>query len=179
MHKRVQPPATAVAIFVGMAALVACAPTLDWREIRPAGSGIVGLLPCKPSTFERKVQLAARPVTLGLQACQAGQATWALAWADVGDPALVTDTLRELMASARVNLGAAPGTRLPLAPRGATPNPAAAREALLGRLPDGRDIEEQVAVFARGTSVFQATVVAPRIDAEAADMFFGALRTTP
>ena len=35
---------------------------------------------------------------------------------------------------------------------------------------------EQVAVFARGTQVFQATVLGERMDAEAADTFFGSLR---
>lgn len=160
----------------GALALGACAPALDWREIRPSGAGIVAMLPCKPSTFERQVQLAGRKVQLGLHACTAGSATWALAWADVGDPAVVTEALRELQSSARANVGAQPGRSLPLAPPGATPNPAMAREAITGRLPDGKAVEEQVGVFTRGTHVFQATVVAPRIDGEAADTFFAALR---
>lgn len=160
----------------GALALGACAPALDWREIRPSGAALVAMLPCKPSTFERQVQLAGTKVALGLQACTAGSATWAIAWADVGDPAIVGAALRELQASARANLGAQPGRSLPLAPPGATPNPATAREALTGRLPDGKSVEEQVAVFTRGTQVFQATVVAPRIDTDAADTFFASLR---
>jgi hypothetical protein len=37
-------------------------------------------------------------------------------------------------------------------------------------------VQLQVALFAHGTTVWQATVLAPRLDAEAAAVFFGALR---
>lgn len=168
----------AVSAIGALAGLCACAPMLDWRDIRPVGSGVVTLLPCKPSVFERQVQLAGVRVALALQACTAGGATWAVAWADVGDPAIVTAALRELLSAARANVGATAGPSQPFAPPGTTPNVAAARASLAGRLPDGKGVEEQVAVFALGTRVFQATVVAPRIDAEAAQTFFDGLRGT-
>ncbi len=166
-------PAPAVAMAI---VLAACAPTLDWREVRPADAGVVALMPCRPSTFERQVRLAGREVALGLQACNAGGVTWALAWADMVDPALVSPALRELTASARANVGGAVARSQPFAPAGATPNPASLREAIAGKLPDGKAIEEQVAVFSVGTRVFQATVVAPRLDADHVDTFFGGLR---
>jgi hypothetical protein len=48
--------------------------------------------------------------------------------------------------------------------------------ALQGRLPDGRAAMEQVAVFAYGTQVYQATVLGEQLPEEAVDTFFGALR---
>jgi hypothetical protein len=48
-----------------------------------------------------------------------------------------------------------------------------------GRMPDGRAVTEQVAVFAKGTRVFQVIAVGDKLDAEATDSFFGSLRLAP
>jgi hypothetical protein len=158
-----------------IAMLAACAPTLDWREVRPA-AGVVALFPCKPRAATREITLGGQVVPLALHACSAGGLTWAVAVADVRDPARVGRTLDELRTSAATNLGAAGAQPLPLQVPGATPNPSAAREALDGRAPDGRALAGQVAVFARGTLVVQATVLGPALPAEAVDAFFGGLR---
>jgi hypothetical protein len=159
--------------------LAACSPALDWREVRPDGSGLVGLMPCRPSVYERSVRLAGPPVPLSLNACSAGGLTFALAVADVGDPSRVSAALAELRATALANVGAGQPETLALAVPGATPNPASARLRLTGRLPDGKTVEEQVAVFSQGTRVFQATVIGPTLPAEVADTFFDGLRLAP
>jgi hypothetical protein len=156
--------------------LGACAPALDWREVRPADSGLVALFPCRPNALTRTLGLAGRPVRMTLYACSAGGQTWGLAFADVGDPGRVAPALEELRRSATANLTATRGTVLPLHVVGATPNPSSVREQLSGHLPGGEVMTEQLAVFARGTVVFQATVLGPTVPAEAADTFFAALR---
>lgn len=78
------------------AMLVACAPALDWRDVRPEGSGVLLLFPCKPDSQVRTLSLAGAPVRLALHACSTGGSTWALAVADVGDPARVGSALTEL-----------------------------------------------------------------------------------
>lgn len=159
--------------------MAACAPALDWREVRPEGSGAGLLLPCRPSAHERVVQLAGANVTMGLLACRADGVTWALAHADVGDPGRVGGALRELRESAAANVGAsaasAPSMALGAVP-GATPQPEAGRAAWSGRLPDGTAVQEQVLVAAHGTRVFQLTAIGARIAPEAADTFFGSVR---
>ena len=60
-----------------------------------------------------------------------------------------------------------------------TPAPQAVRQALSGQLDDGRRVQEQVAVFVRGTRVFQATVVGAKLDTDAVETYFGALRLQP
>ena len=62
---------------------------------------------------------------------------------------------------------------------GATPNPASQRVQWQGRLPDGRAVSGQSAVFAKGTRVFQASVVADKPAAEAMETFFASLRFVP
>lgn len=163
----------ASAVVVGLGA---CAPAHDWRELRPEGSPVQFMLPCRPSVLERKVRLAGTEVKLHMHACSAGGQTWAVAEADVQNATLVSAALQELRSTAQANLGAASGTPVLWTAPGSTPNPSAVRLSLQGRLPDGKAAQEQVAVFAHGTRVFQATVVGEQLSEEALETFFSALR---
>ena len=164
---------------VAACAFVGCAPTLDWRELRPPGSPLLLLFPCKPSALQRAVPLAGHSVTLTLHACAAGGQTWGLAMADVADPARVVSALAALNASAAANIGAAPSTAATFVVRGATPNPGSQRLLLQGKLPDGKQVTLHTAVFTHGTQVFQASVLGEQVSAATADTFFDALRVQP
>jgi hypothetical protein len=157
--------------------LAACSPALDWREWRPEASGLVAMLPCKPAVHARKLMLAGTEVLLTLNACQAAEATWALAFADVADPARVGPALQALRDSAAANIRASESRSLPLAVSGATPQALAGRLALTGQRADGQPVQEQVAVFAKGTRVYQATVIGPKLPAEGLEVFFDGLKT--
>jgi hypothetical protein len=159
--------------------LAACAPALDWRELRPGDGALVVLLPCKPASHARRVKLGADAVRLEMHACTAGGTTWALAFADVEDPARVGPALAAMLSSAQDNLSAGPLQPLALRVEGATPHDASRRVQFDGRLPDGRAVTEQLAVFSKGTRVFQAMAVGERLDAEAVEGFFGSLRFVP
>jgi hypothetical protein len=165
----------------GVAALLlaACSPALDWREVRPDDSGLTVLMPCRPTPQQRRVPLAGNAVTLALHACSADGQTWGLAIADVEDPARVGAALTELRQSAAANVSAGAAARMPLRVAGATPQPASERVAFEGRLPDGKPVQAQLAVFAQGTRVFQVTALGERLPAEAADTFFGSIRLAP
>ena len=101
--------------------LAACAPALDWREVRPDDSGVTMLFPCKPDSHARRVSLGKQQVRLMLHACTAGGSTWALAFANVGDPALVGEALTELGVAAQKNLEASQSR--PLGLRSTVPRP--------------------------------------------------------
>jgi hypothetical protein len=159
--------------------LAACAPALDWREVRPQDSGVTMLFPCKPDSHARRVVLGKQQVRLVLHACTAGASTWALAFADVGDPALVGEALNELGVVAQTNLGASHAQALSLEVDGATPNPQSRRIEFVGHMPDGRQVTEQVAVFTKGLRVYQATALSGKLEPEAVDTFFGNLRVAP
>ena len=159
--------------------LAACSPTFNWRELRPEGADIALMLPCKPASHARMVRLAGTEVRLTLHACSAGGVTWALGEADLGDPARIADALGELRRSAAANLGADGDTTMALTVPGATPNPASGRFAIKGKLPDGQPVHEQVAVFTRGTRVYQATCVGATLPAEPVETFFAGLKLGP
>jgi hypothetical protein len=165
--------------WLAVALLAACSPALDWRELRPEGSGLALLMPCKPDRQSRRVALASAQVPMTLHACSAAGVTWAVAFADVGDPTKVGAALDELRAAAAANLGAGETTELPLNVAGATPQPASRRVQFHGRMPDGRAVSEQTAVFAKGTRVFQVVVLGPVLEPQAVASFFDSLRLLP
>lgn len=157
--------------------LAACSPALDWRELRPEDSGAVVLFPCRPASHARPIRLAGGEVLLTLHSCSAADVTWALAVADLADPARVGPALDELRRSAAANIAARETRELALAVPGATPNPAAGRVALAGQRADGAPVHEQMAVFTKGTRVYQATAIGPALPAEGLEIFFGGLKT--
>jgi hypothetical protein len=158
--------------------LAACTPELDWREVRPAGTSVQLLMPCKPASHARRVALAGAEVEMTLHACRAADATWAIAHADVADPARVSAALDELARAAQRNLGAATGIAQAAAVPGMTPNASARLWRIEGRLSDGRAVTQTVVLFAHATRIVQASVIAERGDAAALATFVESLRVT-
>jgi hypothetical protein len=161
-------------------AVAGCSPALDWRESRPEGSGAQLMFPCRPASHARRVTLSGADVEMSMFACGAGGTTYALTFADLGDPALVTPALAELAVAVASHVrGGTPAASQPIAVRGMTPNPKATLWRFAGQLPDGRAVQERTALFAHGTRVYQATMLGPALDGEAEEIFFGALRVGP
>ena len=144
--------------------LAACSPALDWRQLRPDGWGLAVALPCRPASQARSVALAGPPVELRLLACSAEDHTFAVASADMADPARVGPALQALGAAALANVQGRVEAERPAAVPGMTPHPAARQWQVAGRLPDGQPVREQVLVFAHGLRVYQVTLVGPRAD---------------
>ena len=160
------------------AALPACSPALDWREVRPDGGAARVLCPCQPKSQTRQAALAGARMPMTLLSCEADGQTFALAHAELGDPARVSPALAEMAAALVANLQAAPPRTEPLAVPGMTPNADARRLWLRGRLPDATPVQEQAALFAYGTRVYQAAVLGAQRGA-AADAFIDSLRIAP
>lgn len=156
--------------------LCACTPALDWRQVSPDGSGVTGLFPCRPATVARSIQIGGQPITMSMHACEADGSTFALASAQVEDVRAVGPLLAELSARAARNIDAGPGTGEPFQVPGMSPHAQARRFLIAGRRPDGSVLLEHMAVFTRGTRVYQAFVVGSRPGAEAVQTFFSSLR---
>lgn len=155
---------------------VACSPVEDWRQVRPAGLGVQALFPCKPTSQTRRLALAGQPVEMTLLACRAGDTTYALSHADVIDPARVGPSLQALTAAAASNLATATGEGRAWHVDGMTPNPHSQRMRLEGRLPDGSAVREDLVTFAKGTHVYQATVIGPAPAEESVNVYFDNLK---
>ena len=159
--------------------MTACAPSLNWRDVRVEGSALQLLFPCKPDVQERRVALAGPPVRVVLNVCEAGGQTWALALADVAVPARVAPALAALQAGAAANVGAQPAAVAPLAVPGATPQTGSGRTRLQGQRGDGQKVQMQTLVFARGTRVFQASVLGAALAEDDVEVYFTSIRLLP
>jgi hypothetical protein len=138
------------------------------------------MFPCKPASHARRVAIAGESLEMSMFACSAGETVYALSFADVKDPSRVGAALDELARAAQMNLQSPGGAASePLKVAGMTPHSQTAQWRLAGRLPDGRVVQERVALFSHGTRVYQATMLGAALDAEAQDAFFGALRVGP
>ncbi|WP_157271129.1 hypothetical protein [Azohydromonas aeria] len=157
--------------------VAACTPALNWREVRLDG-GAVALFPCKPQHQTRTLALDGQPVALTLHACEAAGLRFAVARADVQEPARVEAALAALAAAQARNLQATLPAGEPVQVPGMTPNAQARRYALTGRRPDGSGVQAQLLLFARGTQVLQATVLDAAPDAPAVHTFMEALRAS-
>jgi hypothetical protein len=139
------------------------------------------MFPCKPASHARRVAIAGQTQEMSMWACSAEETVYALSFADVKDPARVGAALAELGRAAQSNLQSQAGaqTQQPAAVTGMSPHPESAQWSLSGRLPDGRAVQERLVLFSHGTRVYQATMLGARLDAEAQETFFGALRVGP
>ncbi len=161
------------------ALMSACSPALDWRDVQPEGSGWAALFPCQPKRQSRDAALAGAATPMTLHSCSADGLNFAISHADLGEPSRVSPALRQMAAALASNLQAGEVRSAAWELGGMTPNPDARRLWLAGSLPDGTAMQEQAALFVRGTRVYQAAVLGTRVDEAAAGAFFDSLRLLP
>lgn len=170
---------SACAFLAGLA-LAACAPALDWRQLRLDGADLRAWFPCRPVAHGREVTIAGRAARMTVHACKAAETVFGVGLVEVDDPASVGPALRELREAALANVGAGAASAVqPYAAKGATPNADAVRLRLLGRRPDGSPVRSELALFARGTRVYQATVLGSSFDAVDAQTFLDGIELRP
>lgn len=164
------------ALGLTLLALCACTPALDWRRVAPEGLGVTAMFPCRPSGRTRDIELGGRRLTMTLHACTAEGITFALSSVDVVDVRVVGDMLAELSASALRNVGSEGALGEPVTVPGMTPQPQALRFRVTGTLPNGDAVVEHMAVFAKGTRLYQAAVVGVQPTPQAVQPLFEGLR---
>lgn len=165
-----------VALLATLLTLTACSPTFNWREVRPDGTRLALLLPCKPDKAEKTVPLGGRDTLLAMLGCETGGATFAVAVADIGHAANAADVLGQWQRLSLAGIQAAEPQTRPLKLPGAT-GPVLVVSAE-GVRADGAPVRLSAAYFAQGSQVFQAVllVAASAPPADAAETFFSSLR---
>ena len=167
-----------IAALVASMALVACSPTFNWREVRPEGTSLSVLLPCKPDKAQKVVPLGGRATSLSMLGCDAGGATFAVAMADVGDATQAAPVLALWQDLTLANMKAAPGSHRPMALKipGAAAGLPVVRLQAQGQRADGTAVSSQAAYFVQGAQLFQVVMYAPQIAPEVAETFFSSLK---
>lgn len=163
-------PRTTAGFALMLSLLGACQPALNWREVRPAGSGVQALFPCKPETEQRPARPAEGRGAMGLAQCETAGRRFALSWADVPDPAQVAAALKAMPLALAAKLGSPLPPASALQVPGMTPMPEAAQHRLAGA-----GSVMRVAVFAHGGRVYQALITAEQDDPAAWESFVAGL----
>jgi hypothetical protein len=138
------------------------------------------MFPCRPASHQRSVRLGGDDVVMSMHSCTAEGTVYALSFADVQTPARVDAAIDDLSAAVQSHFRPIDAAAShPAAVRGMTPHPRAVTWRLVGRLPDGRVMQESTALFRRGTRVYQATMLGASLDAQARETFFDAVQVGP
>ncbi len=168
---------------LAVAVLTACNPTFNWRDVRPDGTQLALLMPCKPDAAQRTVLMAGQPTALNLLSCDAGGVTFAITAADVKDAANVAAALAQWQSVTLANIKApikAPTQAPPAEPGAVYKLPGAAGGGVFvkssGQRANGQLVSSQAAYFSQGTQVFQAVIYADKISPDVAETFFSSLK---
>ncbi len=163
------------------AALGACSPVFNWREVPIADDGLVALLPCKPDRATRNLPLGSgsASIAVDMTGCEAGGATFAVAHATAEDAVQADSWMRAWRSATRNQLTGATIAEAPATlPRAAT-SPAPVRLEVRQQ-GTGDPAPAQMLWFAqqRGgkTALYQATVLGRPASADAPTVFFEGLR---
>ena len=137
-----------------------CSPELNWRDVRPKGSTVQALMPCKPESAQRDVALPGGNAVLNMLSCDAGGLTFAVSVLSRPPAMTPQDVIQAWRQASQTSLAAAPGqTRdwVPTAMFAAQVDYFSGWQAQ-GRRHDGTPVQAHAVLFARGVEVFQAAV---------------------
>jgi hypothetical protein len=168
-------PSLAILLLTALA-LGACSPEFNWREARLEQSGAALLFPCKPDAQVRQVELDGQTLSMTLLGCSAGDASFALAYARLGEgspPGPVLLRWRELTLG---NLGAQGVKEMAYPLPGARRDMQSVRLGAAGRRPDGSSLVAQAFWFTQDRWVYQASVLAERPREAEVETFLTSIR---
>ena len=165
-----------VALLSSFPLLHGCSPTFNWRDVRTDQTPLIALFPCKPDQGVRVVSLGATDVTMTMLGCDAGDATFTLAYADMKNAANTGAALGLWKLATLGNMRARSPSELPFLIKGASVLPQSVQVEARGVRPDGTAVAVQAVWFAAGSLVFQAAVYADTVSPAVADTYFAGLR---
>jgi hypothetical protein len=172
-----------VLVTAGVMSLAACSPEFDWREVRGEDTQVVMMLPGKPATLTRSVNLDGLAVEMTLQGARVGELSYTVGAVKLPDGQAATrERALAAMQSAMVrNIGGSPK-----AVREVAIALVDASGARVGSVPgveveaSGRMRDTEVTLLARFASfdgrAWQAVVLGPKPDPEQSAVFMESFR---
>ncbi len=157
------------------AVLAACAPELNWREVRGDDARFSVLLPSKPTTHARTVDLNGLKVEMRMTGAAVGDVSFVVASARIADAAQRTAALAAMQVAMLNNIGAATHSEKPVTLKGGAPASEVVARGQAAR--GGRALLMHARFAAHGDHVYQAVAIGPqdKLSTEAADTFLDSL----
>lgn len=168
------------AVFLLGTFLLGCSPGLNWRDVRPAQAPLSALFPCKPEAAERRLPLGDKEIVVKMLACEADEAVFTLAYAEL-KPDVKQGDLLDLWRTATLSqMKAKTPTQVPFTLEGALPLPQSSRLVAQGSRPDGQPLAVYASWFVVGSVAFQAAIYfsdeSAKANSAVADTFFSGLK---
>lgn len=140
--------------------LLACAPRLNWREVQ-LGS-LSTLLPCKPDTASRPVQLGGQTLQMDMAGCGVGAALFAISRVRAQDPAQAASLMAALRQVSLAHMANA--VVHPLANSG---DASTSFDILVdGQRADGTPLQARLKWLLAGQEIYQMAAYARELNAE-------------
>ncbi len=159
-------------LLAGMALmLLACSPSFNWREVRGTDAPYTVLLPAKPASFARPVDLGGIKVEMSMTAAEVDDTSFAIASAKLEDPAQQQAALAAMQTAMLRNISSTQHTTKTVTLKSGVQ---ATEVVAVGA---GRGGKTALALHARfaahGGRVYQAVALGPReqLGDEVADTF--------
>lgn len=158
-------------------ALSACTPKFDWREVRNSDVPLSVLMPAKPSSYTRDMQLDGIKVALQMTAADVDQLSFALAYAklDHADAASLESNQEKLLNALKA--GMLKNIHASQFEAGDARHPKNTLVAT-GQSANGQSIKMVARFFRHGSWVIQILVIGNEkaMSPEVLDMYFGSLK---
>ena len=158
--------------------LAGCSPRLNWRLVQGADAPFEVLLPAKPATLSRAIDLDGIPVTMSMTAAEVDGVTFAVGAVVLADPALAPRALQAMKLALVRNINGSIQSEQASAAAQAAGADSSVDIAATGSIGRSNQPARLLARFAaRERRVYQAVMVGPSsamdaIGADAADTFF-------
>jgi len=167
-----------------LVAITACSPVFNWRDVRLGDSGLVALLPCKPDRATRDVVLGGEQAAMQMAGCEAGGATFTMAYVVARDVKQATDWQAAWKTTMSTKLQAQAPVESTVDVRGAAGRPAPLQLTVRGGGATGQGVPARVWWFAQPSKagqpgevvLYQAVVLGQASEPDAAGTFFESLR---
>lgn len=157
------------------ATLAACAPELNWREVHGNDARYTVLLPSKPATHARKVDLGGLKVEMSMTGAAVDELSFVVASARIPDAAQRAAALSAMQQAMLQNIRATRHTEKTVMLKGGVAAMEIVADGQAAR--DGRPLVMHARFAAHEDRVFQAVALGPRdkLSAEAVETFLGSL----
>lgn len=163
-------------VLMALALLVTgCSPALNWREVRDSDAGYTVLLPAKPASFERSVDLDGLRVMMHMTAAEANDTSFAVATAVIDDVTQQANALATMQTAMIRNIQGTITEQKTLRMKNGTRALQVRATGQTAR--SGKPLVLFALFLAQGKRVFQVVALGPqdKLDAETADTFLSSL----
>lgn len=158
-----------------MTLLTACSPDYNWREVHGEKIPFTVLLPAKPASFTRQIDLNGLPVSMTMTAAEVDDVTFAVGAAELADTMQASNALDSMRTALLNNIGGTPS-------QGSIPGNAPAGDRVIdltaGGMTRGQPALLMARLVARNKRIYQVLIIGAEhsVIPEHAETFFSSFK---